>query len=386
MNITGVKVLEFRRRLDGRSWNPTFRWHERRAPLLVVETDAGLTGVGEAWSRQPQIELVLDDLADRCAPALLGRIPLDASSISTPLGAAATTAPDDWVSAASASAVDIALWDLAAQARNEPLWRALGGRSPRVAVYASGGLYRDGASLADLGREFRAYAEDGFTAVKMKVGALGLEADLARVRSVRGAIGGHATLWVDAVNQLTRGNAADWCNALAQAGVTGIQAPLPFDDVAGMGAINATCMPVIATEAEHREAAFRSLLDANAVGYLQYCLGLCGGFTKAMRLDEAAARRRVRTTPQCFSTAVLQAASLHFGAARDNVVAVEYHRFHDHLAEQLPQAMKTVDAGFVVLDDTPGLGIPAPALGDQPGGGEVILHRYVIAGNKVSNA
>jgi len=49
MNITGVKVLEFRRRLDGRSWNPTFRWHERRAPLLVVETDAGLTGVGEAW-------------------------------------------------------------------------------------------------------------------------------------------------------------------------------------------------------------------------------------------------------------------------------------------------------------------------------------------------
>ena len=38
MKIIGVKLLEFRRRLDGRSWNPAFRWHERRAPLLVIET------------------------------------------------------------------------------------------------------------------------------------------------------------------------------------------------------------------------------------------------------------------------------------------------------------------------------------------------------------
>jgi L-alanine-DL-glutamate epimerase-like enolase superfamily enzyme len=384
LKITGVIVLEFRRRLDGRSWNPTFRWHERRAPLVVLDTDAGLTGVGEAWSRQPLIELVLDDLADRCAPALLGCNPLDVSSISMSLQALATT-PDDWVRAASASAIDIALWDLAAQARGEPLWRALGGQLSRAAVYASGGLYRDGGSLVGLAREFRRYVEDGFTAVKMKVGALALEADLMRVRAVRKAIGNDATLWVDAVNQLTPGNAAGWCKALAQTHVAAIQAPLPFDDIAGMAAINGSLMPVIATEAEHREAAFCALLDANAVGYLQYCLGLCGGFTGAMRLDDAAARHRVSTTPQCFSTAVLQAASLHLGAARDNVIAVEYHRFHDHLAAQLPQAMKSVTAGFVVLDDAPGLGVRPPALGEQPGGGEVLLHRHVTAHEKVSH-
>ena len=50
-------------------------------------------------------------------------------------------------------------------------------------------------------------------------------------------------------------------------------------------------------------------------------------------------------------------------------------------------AVALVNPSFVtLLDDTPGLGIPAPALGDQPGGGEVILHRYVIEGDKVSNA
>ena len=115
MKIVSVKVLEFRRRLDGRSWNPTFRWHERRAPLVVIETDAGLTGVGEAWSPQPRIALVLDELADRCAPMLLGRDPLAHASIVTELEARAAS-PEPWVAAAAASAIDIALWDLVAQA------------------------------------------------------------------------------------------------------------------------------------------------------------------------------------------------------------------------------------------------------------------------------
>jgi L-alanine-DL-glutamate epimerase-like enolase superfamily enzyme len=385
MKIVGVRVLEFRRRLDGHSWNPAFRWHERRAPLLVIETDAGLSGVGEAWSRQPQIGLVLDDLADRCAPVLLGRDPLARASIARQLEARGAS-PEPWVPAAAASAIDVALWDLAAQAAGQPLWRALGGRSGRAAVYASGGLYRDGTTLSDLAGEFEAYANLGFTAMKMKIGALPLEADLERVRSVRYAIGDNIVLWVDAVNQLTRSTARAWCGSLARAGVAAIQAPLPFDDIDGMAGINASLLPVIATEAEHREEMFRALLDTAAVTYLQYCLGLCGGCTGAMGIDALAARRRVETTPQCFSTAVLQAASLHFGAARENVVAVEFHRFHDHLAAALPAAMKRVRSGFVHLDDTPGLGVQPPTPGEQPGGGEVRLHRSIRLEDQASRA
>jgi L-alanine-DL-glutamate epimerase-like enolase superfamily enzyme len=384
MKIVGVKVLEFRRRLDGRSWNPTFRWHERLAPLIVIETDAGLTGVGEAWSPQPRIALVLDDLAHRCAPALLGRDPLAHASIVAELQAR-TASSEPWVAAAAASAIDIALWDLVAQAAGQPLWRELGGRSGRAAVYASGGLYRDGTTSSDLAREFEAYVDLGFTAAKMKLGARPLEDDLERVGSVRRAIGDDTILWVDAVNQLTRDTAPAWCRSLARAGVVAIQAPLPFEDIAGMADINASLLPVIATEAEHREETFRALLDAAAVTYLQYCLGLCGGFTGAMRIDDRAAMHRVKSTPQCFSTAVLQAASLHFGAARENVVAVEYHRFHNHLAAALPAAMKRVSSGFVHLDDAPGLGVSPPTLGEQAGGGEVRLHRGITFHDQASH-
>ena len=71
MKIIGVKVLEFRRRLDGRSWNPAFRWHERRAPLLILETDSGLSGVGEAGRRReadPEIAALVRALLDQRKP------------------------------------------------------------------------------------------------------------------------------------------------------------------------------------------------------------------------------------------------------------------------------------------------------------------------------
>ncbi len=385
MKVVRVSVLEFHRRLDGRSWNPNFRWHERRAPLLVLDTDTGLSGVGEAWSRQPQIGLVLDDLADRCAPALLGCDPAVRAQVVTGLaGFAYPSAP--WVTAAAASAVDIALWDLVAQANGQPLWQALGGKDRRAPVYASGGLYRDGASRSDLAQEFQGYVDEGFSAVKMKIGAFELDADLERVRVVREAVGDGVAVWVDAVNQLDCGRAPSWCDALAGIGVAAIQAPLPFDDIAGMAALNARHLPVIATEAEHREATFIALLEADAVTHLQYCLGLCGGFSGATRLDALAAEHQRTSTPQCFSTAVLHAASLHFGAARENVVAVEFHRFHNHLAAALPASMKTIMAGHVHLDDTPGLGLSAPNPGEQPGGGQVRLHRQISLRNETRRA
>ena len=108
-----------------------------------------------------------------------------------------------------------------------------------------------------------------------------------------------------------------------------------------MARINRDGLPVIAAEGEHRHERFDAMLRAKAVTYLQFCLGLCGGFGGGARLDAMAAAFGIATTPQCFSTAILQAASLHFGAARGNVGSVEFHRFHDHLAALLPAPMRT---------------------------------------------
>ena len=121
-------------------------------------------------------------------------------------------------------------------------------------------------------------------------------------------------------------------------------------------------------------AHFAALLKSRAVGCLQFCLGLCGGYTGGARLTGMAAGHGAPSTPQCNSTAIMQAASLQFGAAQRNVATVEYHRFHDHLAALLPACMHTVSAGKVTLDTSPGLGIAQVEVGPQPCGGEVAVH------------
>jgi L-alanine-DL-glutamate epimerase-like enolase superfamily enzyme len=383
MKITGATVLEFRRKLDGRSWNPSTRWHERRASMLVLRAEDGTLGIGEAWSRQAEIDWVLKHLAEVVGPRLVGQPVADIADRMLDVADDAKPGLPEWVGPAAASAVDIALWDLRGKLLATPCWRLLAADDATtdgsVAVYASGGLYRDGSTDADLAREFAGYVDEGFTAVKMKIGGRELSDDLARVRAAREAIGPDVTLWVDAVNQLPRADAMTWCDALAGYGVGAIQAPVPFADIDGMAQVNRDGLPVIAAEGEHRHAQFAAMLDAKAVSYLQFCLGLCGGFSVGARLDAMASASGIPTTPQCFSTAVLQAASLHFGAALRNVACVEYHRFHDHLAALLPASMRTIVAGHVRLDATAGLGLGPIAPGRQPGGGEIVTYAQVGA-------
>jgi L-alanine-DL-glutamate epimerase-like enolase superfamily enzyme len=234
-------------------------------------------------------------------------------------------------------------------------------------------LYRDATTSADLARELAGYVEDGFEAVKMKIGALPLPDDLDRVRAVRAAIGPGT----DVVGR--RGRAVERCyRALLVRSVERIRRRRDpgagaASDIDTMALVNRT-LPVIAAEGEHTHARFAALLDANAVTYLQFCLGLCGGAAGGSRLDALAHDRGIASTPQCFSTAIMQAASLHFGAARSNVGVVEFHRFHDHLADLMPPTMRTVVDGRVRLGEAPGLGLDPLSLGLQADGGEIVVH------------
>lgn len=355
MRIVGIAAYEFSRSLSGRAWNPVSRWRERRAPILRLTASDGTIGIGEGWSRQQEIAGFFERLR-QVAPRLLGA---DAEQGSVP-------DVTGWPGAAVASAIDMALWDIRAKRAGRSLHAALGGARSAVPVYASGGLYADGKGLEELAAEMAGYVAQGFAGVKMKIGALSCAEDLERVRAVRDAIGPRIELIVDAVNQLDRETALRWSHRLGDLGVAGLQAPLPFDDIAGMAMLQREGpVPVIAGEAEFRPEIFRCLLREKAVGMLQFCVGLCGGPSGALALIAEAAAHGVGATPQCHATAILQAASLHLGGAHPNAGRVEFHMFHDHLHDLLPPGMWTPRAGCVSLDGVTGLGI-APETLDAP--------------------
>jgi D-arabinonate dehydratase len=350
--ITGLSSFDFHRVLDGRSWNPSWRWRERRVPLVHVVTEDGRIGVGEGWSDDNDTAPFHARFA-LVAPLLLGA---DASLIEA--NHATLWSDAHWSDAAVASAIDIALWDLHAKSLDAALYVLPGACRHAAPVYASGGLYADDEGPDELATEMRRYVALGFPAVKLKIGALPMADDIARVAAVRDAVGSNVAIIVDALGLLTRGTASAWLEQLAAQRVRAIQAPLPVDDIDGLVSLQRSGgLTVIAGEGEFRHDVLHRLVRQSAVGMLQINAGLCGGITGALKLIACATAAGISVTTQCHGTAVLQAASLHLGAARRAVSLVEFHMFHTHLHAALPPGMQLPREGCMDLDERPGLGI-----------------------------
>ena len=105
------------------------------------------------------------------------------------------------IAAFAISAIDIALWDIRGKTLDKPLWRMAGGASTTTRTYC-GGIDLN-FSLEKLLANVRAYLEQGFNAVKIKVGREDLAEDVARVRAVRELIGDQVTFMVDANFSMT---------------------------------------------------------------------------------------------------------------------------------------------------------------------------------------
>ncbi len=357
MEIVEITAYEYRRALDGRHIDPATHWTERRAPLVRVVTRGGLTGLGEGWCEQDDIDAFFHQLR-HAAPMLLGADARLIEQVWQSLWTLPVPDGPDWTQPAVTSAIDIALWDLRARSLGVSLHELLGPQRDAVPVYASGGLYGEGKADEDLAAEMHAQVARGFRAVKMKIGLLERDADLARVAAVRQAVGPDVEIVVDALERLTTAEGPGWIRRLAQLGVTAIQAPLPVDEVSGLLMLSRTGrLRVMAGGREWRTKRFRELLRAGAVGVLQFNPGLCGGISQALKLAALAEAHGVPVSPQNHATAVLLAACLHLGAARAAVAGVEVHTYHDHMHDALPPTMTVLRDGCV-SPDGPGLGLP----------------------------
>jgi L-alanine-DL-glutamate epimerase-like enolase superfamily enzyme len=102
--------------------------------------------------------------------------------------------------------LDMALWDASAKVAGVPLHRHLAGELPQarpqpdIAVYAAGGYRYPEDDVQHLREEVRRLLGLGYTMLKIKVGAGGLDDDLRRIEAVLGIAGAPERLAVDAMN------------------------------------------------------------------------------------------------------------------------------------------------------------------------------------------
>ena len=150
--------------------------------------------------------------------------------------------------------LDMALWDALAKAHGVPLWRLLadrynGGQADATAwVYAAGGYYYPGKGLKDLQDEMRSYLDRGYSTVKMKVGLVPLDEDLARIEAALDVVGGDGSrLCVDVNGRFDLEEAIHFGNAIAAYGVKWYEEPLDPLDYLAHAALATTYRPPLAT-------------------------------------------------------------------------------------------------------------------------------------------
>ncbi|WP_308467060.1 mandelate racemase/muconate lactonizing enzyme family protein [Rathayibacter soli] len=310
-------------------------------PIILVETDVGITGVG--LGAHPAIETVFSAIEGedpRAVTALYDRM-LRSVFKSGHAGAVFGTI----------GALDMALWDIKAKAAKEPLWRLLGARDRVVPGYASGldaGL--DDAQLVSL---YERFAGAGFRAAKLKGGADAAR-DIRRFELVAHVFAGHGvehpSLMLDVNESWNRAQGTRYLARLeAQLDLAWIEEPVRRWDAAGHAAIRRLTRAAVASgENLTGIEQFRPLLTAGAVDIVQ--TGSVWGITHFLRVAALAHAFDLPVSPVAYDANPLAAAA----ASVPNCLAIEVQDLGMPVGLDVDQRY---EHGAVILGDRPGIGI-----------------------------
>lgn len=311
-------------------------------PLVMVDTDEGITGIGIG----PHVEI------DAIFAAIEGEDPRGVTALYDRMLRQTFKAGHAGAVFGTIGALDTALWDIKAQAAGEPLWRLLGGRDRRVAAYASG----LDISLTDeeLASVYQVYAQYGLRAAKIK-GGLDIESDLRRLTLVRDVLtdagrGSRPGLMLDANEAWTRKQAVRHvCELERTLDLTWIEEPVRRWDAEGLAVVGRGVRASVATgENLTGLEQFRPLLAAGAVDIVQ--TAVVWGVTHFLRVSALAHAYDLPVSP--IGTTPL--ALLHAATSVPNHMASELQNLRPPYGMSLDMY---VEDGAFVLGDSPGLGI-----------------------------
>lgn len=285
----------------------------RSASLILLRTEDGIEGIGEAWGPPGVTAACLDVIR----PFYLGQSVFAQNGAAQRVLAAMYHAGTQNQYIALMGGIDIAAHDAMGKMLNLPVADLIGGRlRDRIPVYASGGYFTaDDDQDRALAAQLEANADKGFGAFKIKIGRSPKE-DVRRVRLARQILGGDPLLTVDTNGNYTEDGVLDSMRLTAPFDIHWYEEPLAPQDWAGYKSLSARApVRLAAGEAHYSVFDFRRLIDNRLVSVLQPDLTLCGGFAVARLIGMLCAAEHLRLSPHVWGSGVGLAAALHFLAA-----------------------------------------------------------------------
>lgn len=356
MKITDVRAIHVAIPLEKAYGYSTGKLLAREYVLVVVETDAGVTGAGYTFaiSHGAGIKYLIEH---NLVASLMGEDPLAHEMLWERMfkrnyfdfgrnGALMR----------AISAVDIALWDVKCKVANLPLCKLLGGYRTSIPAYASGGGYYEGDTTGLLAKEMGACAVEGFKAVKMKIGKGSAADDLDRVRATREAIGPGVELIVDAVNAWSDAKyAVKVARMIEEYDIRWLEEPVMPDNVEMLAEIaRSTDIPIAGCEFEAGRWAYRDFVAHKAFDILMPDVNTVGGISEWLKIAGMAACYEVPVSPHRASEIHAQLAG-----ATAGVFIIEYQapsQTGTVVFDRILRESLVCRDGVVEIPQTPGVG------------------------------
>lgn len=281
----------------------------RHGWLVRLEAEGGLTGYGDAspvGAGSPEAVATLAAALHSAAPRLLD-LRADDTEILGAANAALAGSP-----APIRFAVETALCDLSGRLRGCPAATMLGGGPERIPVNAL--LFAPDPQV--IGSEARRAVAQGFNTLKLKVGALPIDTDLARVAAARQAAGPGAAIRIDANQAWSVPDAIAAITRLAPYGLEYVEQPVAASDLSGLAAVRRSVpCPIAADEAIASADDARRAVEMEAADILVVKPSRTGLLEASAILAFARGAARPAVLTSSLESGVGIAATLHLASA-----------------------------------------------------------------------
>ncbi|MGA2136337.1 MAG: mandelate racemase/muconate lactonizing enzyme family protein [Bryobacteraceae bacterium] len=360
MRITAIETIHLRRGI-------TVHWGPIQWLWVRIHTDSGLVGLGETYPH-PEAE---KEVVRRLAPVLLGRDPSQIERLWADM--LHTVAYSGWAGAEmrAISAVDVALWDLAGKAANQPIYQLLGGASrERIRTYNT--CYDHVDFLTEPVRLAGELAKSGIQAMKIwpfdpiaqETGGQYITADQMRraiepLRLIREEFGDSMEVAMEFHAYWNLPCAIRIAQALEPYAPLWLEEMLPQDNLAAYRELALTTrLPLCVSERLMTRWGFRELIENKAARFIMPDICWCGGISDAKKIATMAETYYLPVAPHNCGGPVLHAASLHLAANLTNLYILESVRRHylDEYRGIVTQMLPPIDGEFG-LPPGPGLGV-----------------------------
>ncbi len=349
MKITGIAT--FMQRVD-----------DRPRLLVRVDTDAGISGWGEAYNHGP--DRALPPVIDYLLPQIVGLDPRRVEFIYHRL-VQSCRFPPGALGLAAIAAIELALWDIAGKAAGLPVYMLLGGNvRDRVRVYC--GIYTAPDPQDCLTRTLELHERYGFTAFKLSPfrkdlhnGRWGAVCEAAgayfgKLREISPAdfefaFDAHAKIF-EPYQAIQLGN------ALAPHDPLFFEEPIRPEHLPAWGRMRAQLHAPLATgECLYNRFEFLALLAAGGADIIQPDIGVVGGMCEMRRIAAIAEAHFVSIAPHNPMGPLATAANVHFAASQPSFKILEY-RMAKHAVWAVDPYLP-VDGHLELRPDRPGWGI-----------------------------